>query len=56
MTREREEYLSNKGKNKTFKIFLKVFGVIVTLGCVIVGLFFLLMVAFPKGGWVEIFY
>ena len=55
MTKEYEEYKANKGKRKAFNIFIKVFSIIIIVGCVIAGFFFLLMVAFPKGLWVELF-
>ena len=55
MTKEYEEYKANKGKRKAFNIFVKVFSIIIIVGCVIAGFFFLLMVAFPKGLWVELF-
>lgn len=55
MTKEYDEYKADKGKHKGFNIFLKVLGVVVTVGCILAGLFFLLMVAFPKGLWVELF-
>lgn len=55
MTREYEEYKANKDKRKTTDILLKILGVIVVVGCVAVGLFFLLMVAFPRGLWLELF-
>lgn len=55
MTKEYEGYKANKGKHKGFNVFLTVLGVIVIVGCWFVGLFFLLMVAFPKGLWLELF-
>ena len=55
MTREYEEYKANKDKRKATDILLKILGVIVVVGCVAVGLFFLLMVAFPRGLWLELF-
>lgn len=55
MTKEYDEYKADKGKHQVLNVFLKVFGVIVIVGCVFVGLFFLLMVAFPKGLWLELF-
>ncbi len=55
MTREYEEYKASKGNHKTAEVLLKILGVIVVLGCVCVGLFFLLMVAFPRGLWIDLF-
>ena len=46
---------ANNDKRLTLKVLLKVLEIAVIVGCVIVGLFFLLMVAFPKGLWVELF-
>ena len=54
MTKEYDEYIAEKAKHKGFNIFLKILGVVVIVGCVFAGLFFLLMVAFPKGLWVEL--
>ena len=42
-------------KNKILNILLKAFEIAIIVGCVLAGLFFLLMVAFPKGLWVELF-
>ena len=55
MTKDFDEYKANKGKHRAFNIFLKVFGIAVIVGCVLVGVMFLLMVAFPKGLWVDLF-
>ncbi len=55
MTKDYDEYKANKGNRKGFNAFMKVLGIVVIVGCVLVGLFFLLMVAFPKGLWVELF-
>lgn len=55
MTKDYDEYKAGKGKHKSFNVFLKVFGVIVIVGCVFVGLMFLLMVALPRGLWVGLF-
>ena len=55
MTKDYDEYKAGKGKHKSFNVFLKVFGVIVIVGCIFVGLMFLLMVAFPKGYWLVLF-
>ncbi len=55
MTKEYEEYKANKGKHKTFDSLLKVLEIVIIIGCVFAGLFFLLMVAFPKGLWVDLF-
>lgn len=51
MTKDYDEYKANKGKYKALNIFMKVIEIILIFGCVIGGLFFLLMVAFPKGLW-----
>ena len=56
MTRDYDEYKANIGKHKTLKIVSKVVEIVLIVGCVIAGLFFLLMVAFPKGLWVDLFY
>ena len=55
MTKEYEEYKANKGKHKTCGSLLKVLEIVIIVGCVLAGLFFLLMVAFPKGLWVDLF-
>lgn len=55
MTRDYEEYKANKGKHKALKAILMAFEIIIIIGCVLVGLMFLLMVAFPKGLWVDLF-
>ena len=55
MTRDFDEYKADKGKHKTIKTILKVFEIVIIVGCVLVGVFFLLMVAFPKGLWVDVF-
>lgn len=55
MTRDYDEYKADKGKHKTIKTILKVFEIVIIVGCVLVGVFFLLMVAFPKGLWVDVF-
>ena len=55
MTRDYDEYKANKGKHKALKIVLNAFEIAIIVGCVLVGVFFLLMVAFPKGLWVELF-
>ena len=55
MTRDYDEYKADKGKHKVLKIILKVFEIVVIVGCVLAGLMFLLMVAFPKGLWVDVF-
>ncbi len=55
MTRDYEEYKANKGKHKALKTILMAFEIIIIIGCVLVGLMFLLMVAFPKGLWVDLF-
>ena len=55
MTRDYEEYKTDKGKRKTLKVVLKVVEIILIVGCVLAGLLFILMVAFPQGGWVEVF-
>ena len=55
MTKDYDEYKANKDKHKTFKTIMKVVEIILIVGCVLVGLFFLLMVAFPKGLWVGLF-
>ena len=55
MTKEYDEYKADKGRHKGFDAFTKVLGLFVIVGCVLAGLFFLLMVAFPKGLWVELF-
>jgi hypothetical protein len=55
MTKDFDEYKADKGKHKFFNVFLKVFGVIVIIGCVLAGFMFLLMVAFPMGLWVDLF-
>ena len=55
MTKDYDEYKADKGKRKGFNTFMKVLGIVVIVGCVLVGLFFRLMVAFPKGLWVELF-
>ena len=52
MTKDYDEYKANKDKHKAFDILSKVIEVVLIVGCVIGGLFFLLMVAFPKGLWV----
>lgn len=55
MTKDFDEYKADKGKHRAFSIFLKVLGIAVIVGCVLVGVMFLLMVAFPKGLWVDLF-
>ncbi len=55
MTKDYDEYKADKGKHKALKIILKAFEIVVIVGCVLVGVFFLLMVAFPKGLWVDVF-
>ena len=55
MTKDYDEYKANKDKHKALNIFMKVIEIILIVGCVIGGLFFLLMVAFPKGLWVDLF-
>ncbi len=55
MTKDYDEYKANKDKHKVLNIFMKVIEIILIFGCVIGGLFFLLMVAFPKGLWVDLF-
>ena len=55
MTKEYEEYKANKGKHKTCGSLLKVLEIVIIIGGVLAGLFFLLMVAFPKGLWVDLF-
>lgn len=55
MTKDYEEYKANKGRHKTLKVISKVVEIVLIVGCVLAGLMFILMVAFPKGGWVEIF-
>ena len=55
MTKDYDEYKADKGKRKVLKIILKVFEIVVIVGCVLAGLMFLLMVAFPKGLWVDVF-
>lgn len=55
MTKDFDEYKADKGKHLVFSIFLKVLGIAVIVGCVLVGVMFLLMVAFPKGLWVDLF-
>ena len=51
ITKDYDEYKANKDKHKALNIFMKVIEIILIFGCVIGGLFFLLMVAFPKGLW-----
>ena len=55
MTEDYDEYKAVKGKHKGLKLILKSFEIAVIVGCVLVGVFFLLMVAFPKGLWVDVF-
>ena len=55
MTKDYEEYKAKKGKHKTANVLLTVLEVIITISCIIVGFFFLLMVALPKGLWVGLF-
>ena len=55
MTEDCDEYKADKGKHKILKIILKAFEIVIIFGCVLVGLMFLLMVAFPKGLWVDVF-
>lgn len=55
MTEDYDEYKAVKGKHKALKLILKAFEIAVIVGCVLVGVFFLLMVAFPKGLWVDVF-
>ena len=55
MTKDYDEYKASKGKHQALNVILKVLEGIVIVGCVFVGLFFLLMVAFPKGLWLELF-
>ena len=55
MTKDYDEYTADKGKHKLSGSLQKVLAIVVIVGCVLVGLFFLLMVAFPKGLWVELF-
>ena len=51
MTKEFEE---RKQERKPSTLY-RVFKLVVTIGLIIVALLFLLMVAFPKGLWVDIF-
>ena len=51
MTKEFEE---RKHERKPGTLY-RVFKLVVTIGLIIVALLFLLMVAFPKGMWVDIF-
>ncbi len=55
MTKEYDEYKANKGKHKVLNAILKVFEIVIIVGCVLAGVMFLLMVAFPKGLWVDLF-
>ena len=55
MTREYEEYKANKGKHTGLKVISRVVEIVLIVGCVLAGVFFLLMVAFPKGLWVDVF-
>ena len=55
MTRDYDEYKADKGKHKALKTILKILEIVIIVGCVLVGVFFLLMVAFPKGLWVDVF-
>ncbi len=55
MTKDYDEYKADKGKHKLSGALLKVLAIVVIVGCVLAGLFFLLMVAFPKGLWVDLF-
>jgi len=55
MTKDYDEYKAEIGKHKTFNVFLKIFSTVITVGCIIVGILFLLMVAFPRGLWVGLF-
>jgi hypothetical protein len=55
MTKDYDEYKADEGKHKALKIILKAFEIVVIVGCVLAGIFFLLMVAFPKGLWVDVF-
>lgn len=55
MTEDYDEYKAVKGKHKGLKLILKAFEIVIIFGCVLVGVFFLLMVAFPKGLWVDVF-
>ena len=51
MTKEFEE---RKHERKP-SILYRVFKLVVTIGLIVIALLFLLMVAFPKGLWVDIF-
>ena len=55
MTKDYDEYKANKGKHKVLNAILKVFEIVIIVGCVLAGVMFLLMVAFPKGLWVDLF-
>ena len=51
MTKDYDEYKANKDKHKVLNAILKVFEIVIIVGCVLAGVMFLLMVAFPKGLW-----
>lgn len=55
MTKDYEEYKVQQDKHSIFRIILKVVEILLVIGCVLAGLMFILMLAFPKNGWVELF-
>lgn len=58
MTKDYEEYKSQKGKHKAVDVLIKVLGIIVAVGLVLLAVMFSLMLLFPaRGGegWIELF-
>lgn len=55
MTKDYEEYKAEQDKHSIFRIILKVVEILLVICCVLAGLMFILMLVFPKNGWVEFF-
>lgn len=58
MTKEYEEYKSEKGKHKAVDVLIKMLGIIVAVGLVLLAVMFSLMLLFPARcgeGWIGLF-
>lgn len=58
MTKDYEEYKSQKGKHKAVDVLIKVLGIVVVVGLVLLAVMFSLMLLFPaRGGegWIVLF-
>ena len=54
MTIDYDNFKAEKGRKKR-DFLLKLLGIAVILGCVVLFFFFALMLFFPKGGWLQFF-